>query len=243
MPPYRPSGRKAKEPVFIRSGVAELYPEVSALAARCIALGAQIESLYGAILITMLGANAKPAAAMYRSLQSLNAQSTVVQAAAEAVLENDELDLLAAISSLTNRSMVHRHRLAHWVWGSSSGYPDAIVLINPKMLLEYEVDLGRFSWPNEGRGLLDKFDIKTCFIYDAKALREVITGLAEAENFLAQFRFSVIPMIRRNPAMRDQGFPELARQPALMLELKSLAAKRQKNPQVPPPRPRKGRSG
>jgi len=191
MPPYRPAGKKAKETVFIRSQVAELYPALSARAARCFALGAQIESLYGAILITFLGANAKPAAAMYRSLQSLNAQSSVVQAAAEAVLNEQELDLLAAITVLCNRAMKHRHRLAHWVWGSSQSFPDAIVLIDPQHLLEYEMRGSYFS-PNEGRGLLAAFDKSTCFVYDEKVLREVVAELAEAESFLAEFRMSVI---------------------------------------------------
>jgi hypothetical protein len=240
MPPYRPAGKKAKETVFIRSQVAELYPALSARAARCFALGAQIESLYGLILTTMLDADAKPAAAMYRSLTSLNAQSAAVQAAAEAVLNDDELDVLAAISSLCNRAMKHRHRLAHWIWGSSFAYPEAIILIDPVVLLEFETGAVRFTSPHDGRGLLDPFPVSSCYVYDEDALEEAVRNLAEAERLLAEFRVSVIPGVRERGGVHA-GFAPLKEHPAVKLELQVLAARRQNNQSKPTARPRKGR--
>jgi hypothetical protein len=233
MPPKSPAGKKAKEFVAIYSGVATAYPEVGAAAARCIALGAQIESLYGAILTTMLGANASPAAAMYRSLESINAKSAVVHAAAQAVLTPEEMDLLSAVTAICNRALKHRHRLAHWVWGKSAAYARAVVLIDPKHLLEYETGIGRFMYPNEGRGLLESFDTKTCLIYDLEALNEAAAELVAAENYLAQVRFSIVPNIRKLAPKHGLGLPQLAAQPAIAAELQALEKRRQKNPAKP----------
>lgn len=242
MPPRPPRGKKAKDTVWVMSSVATQYPQAGASAARCIAIGAQIESLYGAILTTMLGANAAPAAAMYGSLRSISAQTSAVLAAAEAVLNKDEMDLFSVVTAICNRALKHRHRLAHWVWAQSNGYPGALVLIDPTALLGYELGIGRFQYPNEGRGLLDNFDPTSSLIYDQSALNEAVKELVEAENYLAQFRFAVIPSLRKNSAESGLGLPQLATQPAIAVELRAMKQRRQKNPTTPT-RPRgRGRS-
>jgi hypothetical protein len=231
MPPINPSGKKPGELVAIFSTVAMLHPNLSARAAKCIALGAQIESLYGAILTTVLGAHAAPAAAMYRSLNSLNAQSRVALAAAEVVLEEDDMDILNAITAICNRALKHRHRLAHWVWGRSPAYENAIVLINPEALLEYETGAQGFMHPNEGRGLLEDFDISRCLVYNEKALDEAVKELTEAEDLLAHFRFAVIPYWKQRLKHPDWiGLHVLKRHLSVVAELESLARRRDKNP-------------
>ena len=241
MPPIRPSGKKAQEPVFILSGVALRYPQLSAIAANCVALGAQIESLYGSVLTTFLGADAAPAAAMYRSIQNSSIQTTVVLAAAKTVLRSDEYDVLSVIVGICNSALKTRHRLSHWVWGQCSGYPDAIVLIDPKALLEYEIGIGRFMYPNEGRGLLAKFDTKTCMVFDKVALTEALNKLSEAENLLATFRVGIIPAMRDISSESVAGLPELRRQPAIAKALSALEQQRQKNPEAKPRQRGRGR--
>ena len=245
MPPTRPAGKNAKETIQVLSWVADWKPHLSSKASRCIALGSLIENLYGAILTSMLGANAKPAAAMYKSLQSLNAQSAVVLAAAEAVLSDDELDVLSAVTSLCNRAMKHRHRFAHWVWGHSKGYPEAIILIDPKALLEYELETAVTQGNNDNRGLQTNFDPSSCLIYDEAALVEAVNELKSAEENLARFRFAVLPFSRQlsRVAGAYQPLREIAEQPDVKLELQRWAEKRQKNPEAQPPRPRRGRRG
>jgi hypothetical protein len=235
MPPLNPSGKKAKIPVAIFSKIAITRPELSSRAARCIALGAQIESLYGAVLTTVLGAYAAPAAAMYRSLQSLNAQLAVVHAAAEVVLNQEEMGVLNAITRISNRALKHRHRFAHWVWGHHQGYPDALTLIKPEALLEYETSAQGFMHPNEGRGLLDGFDVGRCLVYDAKALDEAIKELQEAESLLSQFRLVVIPYNRANRANLPDwlGLQQLKLQPAIAEELRALEKQRSGTPAKP----------
>lgn len=242
MPPVRPSGKKAREFVFILSGVARRYPELSAIAANCIALGAQIESLYGSILTTVLGAEAAPAAAMYRSIQNSSIQTTVVLAAAKTVLKPSEFDVLSVIVGICNAALKPRHQLAHWVWGQSNGYPEAIVLIDPKALLEYEIGIGRFMVPNEGRALLDKFDTRTCAVYDKPALDEALNALVEAEMLLATFRYSVIPQLRQISDDSVAGLPQLKRQPAIAAALRALEQQRQGNPAKPARSRGRGRS-
>ena len=242
MPPIRPSGKKSREHVLIFSSVAQRHPNLSALAGQCVALGAQIESLYGSVLTTILGAEAAPAAAMYRSIQSTSIQTTVVLAAAKTVLKQEQFDILSTIVGVCNSALKARHQLAHWVWGQSSGYPDAIVLIDPKALLEYETGIGRFMYPNEGRGLLDDFDVRTCLVYDEKALREAVARLFEAEDLLARFRFAIIPNMRDISDQALAGLPELKRQPAIAAALSALEQQRQKSPEAKPRRRGRGRS-
>ncbi len=230
MPPKSPAGKKAKESVTIFSSVAIKLPKLSAVAARCIALGGQIESLYGAILTTVLGANATPAAAMYRSLQSQNAQLAVVHAAAKTVLSDEEMDIFSIITAVCNRALKSRNHLAHWVWGMSGAYPDAIVLIDPVALLEYETGLGRFMWPNEGRVLLAGFDVRRCLVYDANALKEAEANLVMAEDLLAQFRLLVIPLLRNQPGQYDPVLRQLKRQSGIAEGLRALEKQRLGNP-------------
>jgi hypothetical protein len=152
---------------------------------------------------------------MYGSLRNTTMQTQAVLATAKSVLEPEEHDVLVAISALCTRALKPRNHLAHWVWGQSRGYPEAIILIDPKPLLEYETGIGRFAFPNEGRGLLASFDSRTCLVFDRLALDEALAGLREAEELLARFRFGITPGMREISEPSLAGLPELRRHPAL----------------------------
>lgn len=113
-------------------------PELVAKVGHAIAMAAHIENLFTGILTTMLGAQAKPAAAMLRSLHSMGVKSQAMKAAAEEALAPDLLDLFTAINDLCDSAAVHRQRLVHWAWAQANQVPNALLFIDPKALLAHE---------------------------------------------------------------------------------------------------------
>jgi hypothetical protein len=190
----QPLSRVKKDAIFyLSAGAATDKPILAAKVARCIALAAHIENLLAGILTTMLGAQAKPAAAMLRSLHSLGVKSQAIKAAAEEALSPDLLDLFTVIMGLCDKAADHRHRFVHWSWAQCDQLPDALLFIDPKALLSHEVEAAGFMYPNEGRGFYDDIDKRRVLVYRAGSLDRAVTALVLANDKLAAFRLCVIP--------------------------------------------------
>lgn len=244
MPPQPLSSvRRDARPYLAADIIVKQQPELAALAAGVIAHAAHIENLFGAILTTMLGANAAPAAAMFRALTSMNAQADVLAAAAEVVLDPVDQDLLGVLTALCEKAAKHRHRLAHWAWAGCFELPDAIILIDPEGLLEYELNTNSFMSPNEGRGLGDDFDPKWALVYRKKDLEEAVAALNRAHMLLSVFRTCVVPFVREEPRFRDPQYPRLLAQPEIAEALAKLAEARKSNPSAQARGRRKGPRG
>ena len=230
MPPKRLSGSEPRPKVQVLSWVAEWKPHLSAKAARCIALGSLIENLYGTIMVSMLGARAKPAAAMYASMRNARAQADAVRAVARVTLTQEELDFLDAVKVICDRAKKHRHHFAHWIWARADSYPEAITLINPADLLEYEANQpGMVQSNNDNRGLQSSFDPSGCLIYDEQALDEALAELIEAEELLAQLRILYVDFARKIRAAGDPLELPILEHPKVKAEVEKLVLRRARN--------------
>lgn len=115
--------------------------ELSAQVACAIATWSITEAQLGRLLVTIMGAQARPALAMFGALQSNAAKIATVTAAANTLLTGDDLEAFQAIMPLTKSAADQRHKFAHHLWGVCDELPNALLLVDPKHSLNWQIDL------------------------------------------------------------------------------------------------------
>jgi hypothetical protein len=124
---------------------------------------------------------------MFSTLTAQHLQMGALEAAAEAALSPEELDVFHAAIEVTNSVQTPRNHLGHWVWGYCKELPDALLLADPaaqkerdhQMILALQRgDAGHF-YPME-LVKLDKYDPETVMVYKIgdleRANRDMIDG-------------------------------------------------------------------
>jgi hypothetical protein len=95
----------------------------------------EIELELGALMVAFLGASAIPTVAIYTDLLAFRTREQALRSAAQKTLSPDHLDIFEAVISIVKSVAKQRDRLAHWLWRISDDLPDAILLIDPRILL------------------------------------------------------------------------------------------------------------
>jgi hypothetical protein len=231
MPPQPLSKAQPDADVFLTAKhISTTRPELATKVAHAIALSSLIENLFAAMLTTMLGAQARPAAAMLRSLQSLGLKRAAIKAAAEEVLtDHDELDLFTAVVDECDSASKHRNRFVHWAWATASVGNvdlDALVFIDPKALLAHEANARGHMYPNDGRGLYgDEIDRSGVLVYRARDLDEAVAELERAHDYLSALRMLVIPSPKAKSVFA-QSHQRLLNAPPIARRLEKLRSLR-----------------
>ena len=86
------------------------------------------------LLTQMLGANPKPAVAMYETLNGARAEARALRAVGSEVLSSDDHAFLVRIMHACKASSDYRDAIAHRLWMADDQYQDAIVLFDPKSI-------------------------------------------------------------------------------------------------------------
>ena len=88
---------------------------------------AWIEYSLSVLLLKILGAEAKPALAMFSVLNGQRLQVSAVKAAARAAIPIDQFEIFATAISAIDSVKKDRDRLAHWIWGTfaDQGFVDS----------------------------------------------------------------------------------------------------------------------
>ncbi len=229
-------------------------PALGAHAAKVIAAWASLESRQNRLLVTMLGAHAKPAVAMYRALLSTSAQYSVFRAAADVLLSPDERDVFEVILKLTNSVAKERHKIAHWIWGYSSAVPDALILCNPTETIESalreddmeqqrramfeeltrldpaEFEQLRLSGELEARSkeLVKTISYDKMFVYKKENFDKIEADIQRISQYYQRFYFI---LLRSHPANAgDKLFHRLSTEPEIRAELDRLYKRRKRSP-------------
>lgn len=113
-------------------------PELAVLVSGIFARWAWIEHSLSILLLHVLGAEAKPALAMFSVLNTQRLQLSAVGAAAQSVLSSEEFETFTAVMSAVGKVQTDRNRLAHWVWGTCPELPDCLLLVKPESLKAQE---------------------------------------------------------------------------------------------------------
>ena len=107
-------------------------PELAKLVASIFELWASIEGSLSLLLVSVLGADAEPAIAMFATLRAQHLQMGALEAAAKAALSPNDFDVFCAAIRMTDSVQTPRNHLAHWIWGTCEQLPDALLLADLK---------------------------------------------------------------------------------------------------------------
>jgi len=86
------------------------------------------------LITRMLGANPRPAIAMYETLNGAKAEARALKTIGSETLAPQNYDLLQDIMKACKTSSDYRDALAHRLWMADDQLEDSVVLVNPRSL-------------------------------------------------------------------------------------------------------------
>jgi hypothetical protein len=185
------------------------------MAAAIIAVSARIDHELGLLLVQILGANARPALAMFDAIQSDRQQRRLLDAAAKAKFgaDTEQYRVFDAVVRLTAAAQSDRHKLAHWIWGYCPELPESLLLADPQALRSRDIERERLlerradtlgyiltvddaerKQEDDAINKLYEADPSAILVYGHADLQNALTNLFEAMNALAYYRYFVSPM-------------------------------------------------
>jgi hypothetical protein len=113
-------------------------PELAAKLAAVIASWSEVEVRMATAMCEAMQASAEPFAAAFQALNSTAAQASVADAAIRVAVDPSLLPAFDAIMSLFRSAKKIRDRIAHGTWGYCDALPDALLWIDPKLIVMRE---------------------------------------------------------------------------------------------------------
>ncbi|WP_439544834.1 hypothetical protein [Sandarakinorhabdus sp.] len=141
MPPQPLSSVRKNADILTGPSVFVERPQLAILVMRVISLWSSIDSNLAQMLSSFLKADFAVGAAMYASLSSGESKRAALLGAARQALSPNDFDLLNAVLKVSKASRLRRNEFAHHVWGISPQLVDALLLIHPINLMQYNVAL------------------------------------------------------------------------------------------------------
>lgn len=123
-------------------------PELAALAMEAIASWSNVEAFMLRLFMELFGGKESLAAEVFLSLKGQSAKDSAIRAAAKFSLSErpEELRLLHAILAIAGTNEKHRNKLAHHTWGLSPDIPDALLMVDPRVSIEYADKDAIYVW-------------------------------------------------------------------------------------------------
>jgi hypothetical protein len=201
-------------------GYIEDRPKAAALVGRIITSWADIEVQAARLLAELMGANIPQAAAVFGSLRNSRAQSDALSAAAEVVLNEQDLELFHAYIARKASLEKERNDLAHGCFGVSVSIPDHIVWVSQSDFLAFTA---------AHKASQNTFDLKEKqFVYELGTLERIAQEIAE---FYSQLGFFTGYLVARHGGLDGEAFRvsrycELCNQPHIKEALKAIQMKK-----------------
>ena len=171
-------------------------PDLAALIAQTIAQVSSADSAFALVLSKLFHADYATIITIYEALTGQAAKRQLLLGAAAEKLPPDDLKLLQATLKAIKPVRDRRNEFAHHMWGECPELPDALLLVDQKMHVNFEVALRRFSdfgvmsrvfkgaWTPPPAPEIDRSRV---FVYRAKELREVCDAAIAAEAYAWSF--------------------------------------------------------
>lgn len=206
-------------------GYIEDRPKAAALVGRIITSWADIEIQAIRLLAELMGINVPQVAAVFGSLRNGRSQSEALIAAAETVLNQQDLLLFNAYISRKASLEKERNDLAHGCFGVSLSIPDHIVWVAQSDLLTFTATQ---STNHKKFSLSEKM-----FVYELGTLERISQEIEEFYNQLGLLTgyLSARHSGAHGEYFRTQQYPELCAQPYIKEALSAIKSKqkREKN--------------
>ena len=167
MPPQKLSVFPPSIQIILGGKAALARPDLAAIAAEIIAHSADTEAQFGGVLVSLLGAQAAPAAAMFYSLNNSHSQRQAVKAAMREALgeQSEELKILKVLMRGSAVVAVTRNKLAHWGWAYSRDIPKALLFVDPEALISHDMVSGQMQAPHDGRVVISPIDRERILVF------------------------------------------------------------------------------
>jgi hypothetical protein len=183
-------------------------PELAKLVASIFELWASIEGSLSLLLVSVLGADAEPAIAMFATLRAQHLQMGALEAAAKAALSPNDFDVFCAAIRMTDSVQTPRNHLAHWIWGTCEQLPDALLLADPKGHQDRDRELKlafeRAGGPDVNEIInLNRYNPATVLVYRRGDLERAKCDLEDAEWIVALLTVYLDHLIRRAASDTD----------------------------------------
>jgi hypothetical protein len=184
----------------------ESRPDLLAGAMRVISAWSVLESHLHRVFVALLKGEPAQGVAMFRTLESANAQRSVLMAAAQSALQNEDVELLQAILDIYKKKATARNRIAHHLWGYTDLIADGVLLMDPR---DYLV------WQSEAGG---EFPADQIFVYKKNDFVEMVNSIERFSAILHDFYFMIGPHIHRH----DDLYKKLSSLPEIVSVFKRL---------------------
>lgn len=200
-------------------GYIEDRPKAAALVGRIVTSWADIEIQVTRLLAELMGANIPQVAAVFGSLRNSRSQSDALIAAAEAVLNEQDLLLFHAYIARKASLEKERNDLAHGCFGVSVSIPDHVVWVAQSDFLAFT------AAHTANQNVFDLMEKQ--FIYEIGTLERIAQEIAEFHNQLGFFTGYLIARHEgaRGTAFRGQRYSELCAQPHIKEAILAIKTK------------------
>jgi hypothetical protein len=176
-------------------------PDLCVALASVVNASAILDVQLGWALAKLLGTGAEAGSAMYLALTSASAQKAALLAAANAVLDAEDLALFNVLMELVRKVKDRRNTIVHGTWGWSAQIPDALILIPGRDAIKEAIGFAQAhsapEWPDSVGGVtLDQI-----IIYNKKDFWTLVADLDRVSHYIGRFWF---PSFRTDSTTADE---------------------------------------
>ena len=86
------------------------------------------------VFVQLMGGTAERAATVFLALETQTAKTQAINTVASS-LPGAHKEMLQALLAIARTNQKGRDRFAHWIWGDISDLPDALLLLDPRIIL------------------------------------------------------------------------------------------------------------
>ena len=167
--------------------VFKAHPEMMLMAMQTIAAGAGIDYVFSYILTNFLHADPLTGMAMYAALSGGEGRKAVLKAAAQTRLSNSDFLLTDIVFNWTAPARKIRNDFAHHLWGYSEDVPDAVLLIDPKCMVGFDIGVRMANMEmQQSRKIIfpTAYDLSLIRVYRKRAIDDAFQIVAKASETL-----------------------------------------------------------
>lgn len=205
----------------IGPGAIEQRPEIAKVLSRIILYWTDVEVALAGLLGKIMVANSEPSIAVYLSLRNSRQKTEALNAAAEATLEHNDLDLVFAHLRWKDTLESQRNEVAHGIFGVSPSLKDSIVWMRTTDHATFSVKVAASGLTDE----LEQWKNERAFVYKIGTLERIAR---EIESFSQTIKELSGYLTIADSQLRASQYRKLSSAPRIQKELSHIHRDREK---------------
>ena len=215
-------------------------PALSAIIGRCLISWPQFDLQMAILLSALLESKSPAAVAVFLKLRRATNRIKSITAAAEMILDKEDLELLGAILKVAQSAEAERNALAHGYFGWTDILPDAVLWAEAEDNVRFLIDIFAIKPGthepkdrNEWTRLASRL-----YVYRERDLEDVYKQIAETINCVSMFgnylrrlvlRGDRHPLSAHQEKARKELFDHISSRPPIQEALRALRLRAQRN--------------